>query len=180
MSRLRFIPIDGTAEAQLARAITQQPSYLDGLRPQPGFAALSRSMRLRPGEVSFRRAGEIILSWDMHRRAGLRVYPETPRANGGSTVVLGLGIAGAALVIPCRVREAFDEPTRIGFNYLTLPGHPECGIEQFQVELAEDDTVRATVTSVSRPGTMLVKLGAPVNRLTQRYLVDRYLKAVHA
>jgi uncharacterized protein (UPF0548 family) len=185
MARLRFSPIDGTLERQLSRAADQQPTYTDGLDPQPGFATLSRTLRLRRGELSFRRAGEIILGWEMHRRSGLRVHATAVRAEPGSTVILGLGlglglgVAGVGLAIPCRVRESYDEPRRIGFDYVTLPGHPECGIERFLVELAEDGSVQATVTAVSRPGTALVALGGPVSRATQRWMVNRYLAALN-
>lgn len=178
MARLRFSPIDGTPEQHLARAVGQQPTYSGGLDPQPGFATLNRTIRLPRGEQSFRLAGETILRWDMHRRAGMRVHGTTPRAEPGSTVVLGLGLAGIRLIFPCRVREAFEEPNRIGFAYLTLPGHPECGIEQFQVELAEDGSVHATITAVSRPANLLVALGGPVSRLAQRGTADRYLKVL--
>ena len=179
MTRLRFSPIDGTPEQQLARAVDQQPTYTDGLDPQPGFATLVRSRKLPSGELSFRRAGETILSWDMHRRAGMRVQATTPRAEPGSTAVLGLGLAGFRLIFPCRVRESYDEPNRIGFAYVTLPGHPECGIERFQVKLAEDGTVHASVTAVSRPASLLVALGGPVARAAQRRAADRYLKALN-
>lgn len=178
MARLRFSPIDGTPEQHLARAVGQQPSYSGGLDPQPGFSTLNRTLRLRRGELSFRRAGETILSWDMHRRAGMRVHGTSPRAEPGSTVVLGLGLAGIRLVFPCRVHESFDEPNRIGFDYVTLPGHPECGMERFQVELTEDGSVHASITAVSRPANLLVALGGPVSRLAQRRTADRYLKVL--
>jgi uncharacterized protein (UPF0548 family) len=178
MARLQFSPIDGTPEQHLAQAVGQQPTYSGGLDPQPGFDTLTRTLRLPRGELSFRRAGETILSWEMHRRAGMRVHATTPRAEPGSTAVLGLGLAGFRLIFPCRVREAYDEPNRIGFAYVTLPGHPECGIERFQVELAEDGSVHATITAVSRPATLLVALGGPVSRLAQRRTADRYLKVL--
>jgi len=175
VARLKFIPFDGPAERHLARARDQQPTYTGGLQAPASFRSLSRSRQLAPGEDSFRRAGETILGWDMHRRAGLTVRPSSPRATEGGTVVIGLGLAGVALAIPCRVKEVYEQPNRLGFSYLTLPGHPECGMEQFLVELASDGSVRATVTAVSRPGTLLVALGGPVSRLVQRGMVDRYL-----
>ena len=178
MANLRFSPINGTPEQHLARAVDEQPTYLDGLEPQPGFTTFSRSIRLPRGELSFHQAGETILSWDMHRRAGMRVQATTPRAEPGSTAVLGLGLAGFRLIFPCRVRESYDEPNRIGFAYATLPGHPECGIEQFQVELTEEGSVHASITAVSRPASLLVALGGPVGRLAQRSAADRYLKAL--
>jgi uncharacterized protein (UPF0548 family) len=175
MSRLRFIPLDGSAERQLARARTQQPTYTGGLEAPPGFHGQHRTVRLPGGEDRFRLAGEAILGWQMHRRAGLRVHAETARAAPGSTVVIGLGLAGVYLVIPCRVDEVYDEPSRLGFSYRTLPGHPETGIERFMAELGPDGSAQATVTTVSRPGSALVALGGPISGLVQRRFLDRYL-----
>jgi uncharacterized protein (UPF0548 family) len=178
MSRLRFIPLDGSAEKLLARARADQPTYPGGLDPRPGFETFERTIRLADGEDSFRRAGETILGWGMQRGAGLRVHAETPRATVGSTVVLGIGVAGVYLAFPCRVHEVFQEPTRLGFSYLTLPGHPECGMEQFLVELRPDGAVQASVTAVSRPANLLVSLAGPVGRAAQHRTADRYLAAL--
>jgi uncharacterized protein (UPF0548 family) len=175
MSRLRFIPFDGTPDRLLARARSQQPTYAGDLEPTPGFDTTSRTIRLPRGEERFRRAGETILSWQMHRRAGLKVHAETPRATPGGTVVLGLGPAGVYLSIPCRLAEVYEQPTRLGFSYRTLPSHPECGMERFLVELGPDGSVQATVTAVSRPGTALVALSGPIGGLVQAWMIDRYL-----
>lgn len=178
MARLRLVPLDGTAERQLARARTEQPTYTGGLEAPPGFHTMRRTIRLPGGEDSFRQAGEAILGWRMHRGAGLRVCPETPRATPGSTVVTALGFAGVYLTFPCRVKEVYEQPNRLGFSYLTLPGHPECGIEEFLVELAPDGAVLASVTAVSRPANLLITLTNPINRVAQRLAADRYLAAL--
>lgn len=175
MARLRFIPFDGSAEKLLARARADQPTYPGGLDPRPGFETFVRTVRLASGEDSFRTAGETILSWGMQRGAGLRVQAETPRATVGSTAVLGIGVAGVYLAFPCRVNEVYAEPTRLGFSYLTLSGHPECGMERFLVKLGPDGAVQASVTAVSRPANLLVSLAGPVGRLAQRKTAERYL-----
>lgn len=178
MTRLRFIPLDGSAEKLLARASADQPTYAGGLDPRPGFETFNRTIRLPAGPDSFRAAGETILSWQMHRRAGLRVQADQPRATVGGTVLTGIGLAGLYLAFPCRVDEVYQEPTRLGFSYLTLPGHPECGIERFLVELGPDGAVQASVTAVSRPANLLVSLAGPVGRAAQRRTADRYLAAL--
>ena len=178
MARLRFIPLDGSFEKMLARARADQPTYPGGLDPRPGFETFTRTIRLPAGEDSFRTAGEKILGWGMQRGAGLRVHTEQPRATVGSTVVLGIGLAGLYLAFPCRVNEVYDEPTRLGFSYLTLPGHPECGIERFLVELAPDGAVQASVRAVSRPANLLMSLTGPAGRAAQRRTADRYLAAL--
>ncbi|HEU5269837.1 MAG TPA: DUF1990 domain-containing protein [Jatrophihabitans sp.] len=178
MARLRFIPLDGSFEKMLAQARADQPTYPGGLDPRPGFETFVRTIRLARGEESFRAAGETILGWGMQRGAGLRVQPEVPRATVGSTVVLGIGVAGVYLAFPCRVNEVYAEPTRLGFSYLTLPGHPECGMERFLVELSPDGAVQASVAAISRPANLLVTLAGPLARTAQRRAADRYLAAL--
>jgi uncharacterized protein (UPF0548 family) len=68
-----------------------------------------------------------------------------------------------------------DEPTRQGFAYGTLPGHPERGEEAFVLDRHGDGSVSFTVTAFSRPATLLAKLGGPVGHLVQNLMTDRYL-----
>ncbi len=70
-----------------------------------------------------------------------------------------------------------DEPDRRGFSYGTLPGHPECGEEEFLLERAADGSLRLTVTASSRPATVLARAGGPVTGLVQRVMTRRYLRA---
>lgn len=69
-------------------------------------------------------------------------------------------------------------PGRRGFAYGTLPGHPECGEERFCVEWRDDDTVALNIVAFSRPATWWARAGAPVARLVQRRITDRYLRAL--
>lgn len=71
-----------------------------------------------------------------------------------------------------------DSERRTGFTYVALPGHPECGGEQFVVELDDDGVVWFTVRARSRPAAWYARVGAPLVRLTQRMVTDRYLRAL--
>jgi uncharacterized protein (UPF0548 family) len=138
-----------------------------------GYRHLSRSA-VGVG-IDLERAAERLMGWEVHRSAGLRVGPSTPRAAVGLDVEMRL----LGLRVPCQVVAVVDEPGRVGFAYGTLPGHPECGEELFLLEDVHRG-VRATVTAFSRPATPLARAAGPLGRLLQDRMTDRYLWAMTA
>ena len=148
-----------------------------GPLPQ-GYAHAYDTAVLGAGRDPFDRASEVLMTWGMHRGAGLRVIATAPRAAVGVEVVLGWGVGPLRLPAPCRVVAVLDEPGRRGFTYGTLPGHPETGEEAFAVVLAADGTVTAEITAFSRPATWYARLGSPVSRRVQRVITRRYLAAL--
>ena len=81
--------------------------------------------------------------------------------------------------VPCRVVYVVDEPDRRGFAYGTLPGHPESGEELFCVRYdPATDAVYAEISAFSRPALWWSRIGAPVARVAQRFIGQRYLRAV--
>jgi uncharacterized protein (UPF0548 family) len=118
------------------------------------------------------------MTWEMHRRAGLTVVSESPRAARGAEVLLGVGLGRVRLHAPCRVVLTVDAPTETGFAYGTLPGHPESGEESFVVRIEDDERVRLDIVAFSRPATWSSRLGAPVAGLVQRAITTRYLTAL--
>ena len=162
--------------AALDRATGQQPTFsgrVDGDCP-PGFHRVLRSRRVGSGSADFQRAAEVVLSWQMLQRAGMRVEATSDRAELGATIVQRLGPMRA----PCRIVAVFDETRRGGFSYASLPGHPENGVEQFLVEHRDDDAVWCVISSISRSAAWYAKLGGPVTRFVQARMVGRYLAAV--
>jgi uncharacterized protein (UPF0548 family) len=115
------------------------------------------------GEEVFRRAGQAIVSFDMHRRSGARVHTDAAQAAPGVRLTVGLG----PFTVPCEVVWVADGAGRAGFGYGTLPGHIESGEEAFQVERDSFDRVWFSVTAFSRPARWPAKLGGPVARLAQ-------------
>lgn len=144
----------------------------------PGYRHLVRHRPLAPD--TFERAADTVLSWRMHRRAGLRVDAEHPTARAGDVVVLRLGAGPLAVTAPCRVVTVFDEADRRGFTYGTLPGHPECGEESFVVARDAAGNVTVTITAFSRPARAITRLAGPLGHLAQSLITDRYLRAVAA
>ena len=140
-----------------------------------------REAHLGSGADLFRRAGAALVTWDLHRRAGL-VVDATGPATPGRTVILrprsGPG-AWLRLAAPCEVTEVLDRPDARGFTYRALPGHPERGWETFLVRHdSVTDAVALTLTGESAHATLLARLGAPIARLEQERITHRYLAAL--
>lgn len=144
-----------------------------------GYHLLHRRYLIGRDGDAFERAAAALLTWRVHRRAGLRI-PETPSAATGVEVRMRLGVGPAALRIPCRVVYTVDEPDRRGFAYGTLPGHPEAGEERFTVERDDHGGVVFAVLAFSRPGRWFTSAAGPAAWVVQRLAVDRYGRAAAA
>lgn len=153
---------------------TQRPDLLDA--PPPGFRPMVRRARIGAGEERWEFARREILRFGIQRRSGLRVPPTAARdaVRVGDSAVLRVG----PFRIPVRIVAVFDEPTRCGFVYGTLPGHPECGEESFVVERAPDGAVAVEIRAFSRPASLVYRLGSPLLRLLQELFTRRYLRAL--
>lgn len=139
-----------------------------------GFAHFTRSTALRRTDLDG--AADDLLGWRVHERAGLAVRASGPAVED-AVVEMRLGVGTVSVRIPCRVVAVVDEPDRRGFSYGTLPGHPECGEEEFLLERAADGSLRFTVAAFSRPATLLARAGGPVTGWVQRLMTARYLRA---
>ncbi|GAA1666161.1 DUF1990 domain-containing protein [Glycomyces endophyticus] len=137
----------------------------------PGYRHLSRETVL---DAPLHRPAEILMTWGLHERCGLRPRASAPRAAPG--VEVALRFAGV-LAIPCQVVWAEETPDRAGFGYGSLPGHPERGEAAFLLE-ARGDRTRFTVRSFSVPGTLASRLAAPAARLVQTRATGRWLTAM--
>ncbi|MEU9133338.1 DUF1990 domain-containing protein [Kitasatospora sp. NPDC048540] len=144
----------------------------DGPLPA-GYHHLRHRARIGAGREEFAAAGEAIMTWRMHRAVGVGVSASAPRAAPGVLVTVVLGRGRLALTAPCAVVRAVEGPTRIGFAYGTLPGHPERGEECFEVELDPDGQVWFTVTAFSRPARWFTRAVSPLVPVFQRLYVRR-------
>lgn len=167
---------------QVARLTAARPTYPETGQTRSelpsGYSHLRREAVLGTGSACFRRATDELLRWQLHRRAGVRVLPSAPRVADGVVAHLVLGVKALAVTAPVAVVYVVDEPTRQGFAYGTLPGHPESGEEAFVIEHRGDDTVVLVITAFSRPCTLLAKIGGPLTSLVQRLVTGRYLRAL--
>ena len=138
-----------------------------------------RSLVLGDDEDTWGRAVTGLRLWEAHRGAGAHVVPPDAPILEGTTVLVTLGVPGCAMVAPCRVVYVIDEPEVFGFGYGTLAGHPEEGEESFLVRRV-DGKVHFDVVAMSRPASLVTRLGGPVARLVQSRMTERYLKALAA
>lgn len=137
-----------------------------------GYRHLERTADL---DAPLPAAAEILMTWGLHERRGLRPQATAPRAAPGVDVTLRFA---RILRIPCRVVWAEETPGFAGFGYGSLPGHPERGEAAFLLEAVGDDRTRFTVRSFSVPGTPASRLAAPAARLIQARATDRWLTAM--
>ena len=144
----------------------------------PGYHHTRRRVQVGTGPEDFAAAVECVMTWAMHRGAGLTVDEAQPRAAVGDTVRSGTRIGPLRFTAPCEVVAVVDEPDAKGFAYGSLRGHPEVGEESFVVSRDEQGRVWLEVAAFSRPGRWFSRLGGPVARLVQRRITDGYLRAV--
>jgi uncharacterized protein (UPF0548 family) len=167
---------------------TRAPDLLT--HPPQGFRGSQVRSRIGHGDARWEFACQQTMSWGIQRRAGFRVVAtaqatRTPleqvfSSDGHAMLRPGDDVELVALGLrsPVRVIYLVEEPTRRGFAYGTLPGHPECGEESFVVDQTEDGSVWMTVRSFSRPSSRRWWALYPMLRLAQAIITKRYLRAL--
>lgn len=142
-----------------------------------GYHRLEYRCQIGSGDEVFLRAGEAVMTWQMHNAAGFHLVATEPRADIGVNSLGTLGVGSVGLPVPCRVVWTVSEPDRTGFGYGTLTGHPVAGEESFVVT-RENDEVWFTVLAFSRPATWYTRLGGPIGRRGQQLVARRYATAL--
>ncbi|HEY7859547.1 MAG TPA: DUF1990 domain-containing protein [Candidatus Nanopelagicales bacterium] len=120
-----------------------------------GYRHVHEVITVGQGAASFERLAAALLSFDLHRAAGFRVDPAGTPVREGLEVTLG--VAWSPLRPRCRVVYVVAEPTRRGFAYGTLPGHPDSGEEAFVASLEPSGEVRFARIAFTRPGPWWAK-----------------------
>ncbi|MBO4163939.1 DUF1990 family protein [Micromonospora antibiotica] len=130
-----------------------------------GYHHLRHTAPMPPG--SFLVAAEAVLSWRLHRAAGVRMRTDAPRAAPGVRVTPGLGLGPLRVWGPCEVVWVAEDDREAGFGYGTLPGHPERGEEAFLVRCDAEGRVNFEVTAFSRPDRWFMTAAGPAGRAVQ-------------
>lgn len=143
----------------------------------PGYHHLDVRRVVGQGREWFDVAASRLLTWQVQRRAGVRVEVAQEVAPG-VRAVLRLGAGPLQVQAPVEVVAVTAEDDRVGFAYGTLEGHPERGEERFEVTLLRDGSVEARVRAFSVPGRWFTRLAGPAGRLLQRAMTRRYLDAL--
>jgi uncharacterized protein (UPF0548 family) len=129
------------------------------------------------GAARFDQVRERLLSWGIHRGAGLRVLDALPRVAPGTTARLRVRLLALPTNAPVKIWSVIDEPGRAGFAYTTLPGHQVEGFEEFLVQLRESGEVAFRIRARSRPASWAAKRFPALARRVQRQITRRYLAA---
>lgn len=101
-----------------------------------------------------------------------------PFLTAGTTATLEMKAFGRHVEAPVRVVYVIDEPTRKGFAYGTLAGHPESGEESWVIDQTDDGSVWLTIRVFSRPSNWKWGLVAPLLRQQQKKYTQRYLRVL--
>jgi uncharacterized protein (UPF0548 family) len=129
-------------------------------------------------ELAWERACDAIRTWRAHTNAGITITPVDAPIAKGVTVMASRRFGPATLLAPCRIVYRTDEPSRFGFAYGTLVGHPEQGEEAFHVVRHDDGAVTAEIIAFSRPYDLSTRLAGPVAREIQKLVTRRYLQGI--
>ncbi|KAA9089195.1 DUF1990 family protein [Microbacterium radiodurans] len=143
-----------------------------------GFRRFERTVRVGTGDAAWRRARGDLLAWRVKTRSGFRVVPDDVPAAVGGRHWLEAGVGRFLLREPVAVVAVVDEPDRVGYVYLALPGHPLEGEETFLLTRRGDE-VLFTLRSRSRPApSRFWRLAYPAVRVVQVVVRRRYLRAL--
>ncbi|WP_159801822.1 DUF1990 family protein [Arthrobacter zhaoguopingii] len=180
--------MNGLSYAEQGSTDRPFPEPMTGGWPE-GYRVAVGAHPLEAGDpaAAFEALAEGILSWRLHRGAGLRVDTVAPRAVPGAEVSTALGVGPFRLPAPSTVlwsrevlREGSGRPVpgqRAGFGYGTRRGHPVRGEEGFYAELTPDGKLVFRVSAYSVPASAIYRFGAPALRLVQRHVTARYVQA---
>jgi uncharacterized protein (UPF0548 family) len=180
--------MDGLSYAEQGSTDRPYPQSMDGGWPASyRVAVLESALEVPDPAAAFEALTEGILTWGLHRGAGLRVDAASGRAAPGVEVSTALGVGPLRLPAPSTVlwarevvRNGAGRPVpgqRTGFGYGTRKGHPVRGEEGFYAEYTPDGRLIFRVSAYSVPASALYRLGAPALRLVQRYVTSRYVGA---
>ncbi|MET9486437.1 DUF1990 domain-containing protein [Nocardia sp. NPDC006630] len=158
------------------------PGDVDWAGGGSGYRGYERTVVVGHGEVDWRRASEAVMSWEIKRRSGFRVDPQSAgelRVTAGAEYRITAAFGPFAIHEPVRVVAVVDTLIRRGFAYGTLPGHPVSGEEAFIVHRSPDGTVALTIRSLTRPSpTGIWRALFPLLLVAQRRYRHRYLRAL--
>ncbi|GAA3237510.1 DUF1990 domain-containing protein [Actinocorallia longicatena] len=130
-----------------------------------GYQKLRVSRVVGHGPEAYRKAGEALMTFRMHRRIPVGLVLDRPRAAPDGLVTVRLA---GVIKAPCRIIWTVEDETETGWAYGTLEGHPERGEESFLLELRPDGAVTLTVTAFSRAAHPLARLAEPLIPAMQR------------
>jgi len=158
--------------AQEGQAFSYAAVGATAATPPDGYVADRTRIELGAGEAVFLGARAALERWHQFQLGWVYAWPEdAPIATGTVVAVAGWAV-GLWWLGACRIVYTVDEAgpmRRFGFAYGTLPGHVEQGEERFLIEWdPRTDRVHYDILAFSRPNHVVIRLGAPLVRFSQR------------
>ncbi|MFG6504526.1 DUF1990 family protein [Microbacterium sp. P05] len=142
-----------------------------------GFRRSEIAALIGHGDGCWERAAQDVLRWRVKTRSGFTVDDQRT-AIPGETLEITARVAGVTIREPVQVVAVVDTPSRVGFSYRTLPGHPVSGEEAFIVH-RDGDAVFLTIRSLTAPaGRQPWRALYPLLRVAQVVARRRYLRAL--
>jgi uncharacterized protein (UPF0548 family) len=169
-------PSDESLRRFLAKQSVLDLSYAEvgatATTPPARYVVDHTRIRLGEGESVFRSAIAALRKWKQFHLGWVEAWPSnTPIESGQNVAVMG-HVLGIWWLNACRILYVVDEQepiSKFGFAYGTLPGHVESGEERFLIEWdPSDNSVWYDILAFSRPNHILIRLGYPVVRRTQK------------
>ena len=148
---------------------------MPAVSPEPAFVEHERRWIVGHGKADLDLLERSLQSGDFLERAGLN-----PRLSMGEIELR----PGWGILRPFRMRltvvDRIRQSRRRGIVLATQQGHALLGSETFLGELLDDGSVLFTLSEQSRIAPGVWRLGAPLVRLSQRALLERYGEAMRA
>jgi uncharacterized protein (UPF0548 family) len=127
------------------------------------------------GEVVFQSCVQQLMSWEMHRAAGINVLGESAGVHMNAVVILRPRLPLPPVSAPCKVELVWARDTTAGFRYATLEGHPERGRETFVVARRPDGEVTFHIRATSVPSWRMPRLAVWIVDRIQDMVTRNYL-----
>lgn len=174
-------PNDARLRQILVRAAATAPTYdeigaTSSTSRPAGFHHFAAERRLGAGNEVFARAVTALRQWTPQKGAGLSLIADGPVA-AGATVAMAAPLPLGFAIATCRVVYVEEDIDHFAFAYGTLPVHPECGEERFEISRA-DGAVIFRIRAFSRPRQLTARLAGPMGRWMQARATGRYLDAM--
>ncbi|MET3921238.1 DUF1990 domain-containing protein [Arthrobacter sp. UYEF20] len=152
--------------------------------PPLDVECLVTSAYVGEGLAAYRRVVHGMLTWQLQKRAGLRVRADSDVVAPGARVVSGFGVGPFRINAPCEVvwvRRPLPGggPQSAGFGYGTLPGHPVRGEEAFEISIDANGIVTIEITAFGVPSNWFYAAGGALTKRAQRLITSRYIESAH-
>jgi uncharacterized protein (UPF0548 family) len=156
------------------------PADEDWSQRPSGYRRYAATTRIGHGQRRWDEASSAVLDWQIKTRSGFEVESFTAETRARENADYRLTVRFGPITVheSVRVVAVVNQPTRCGFSYGTLDGHPVSGEEAFIVHQAPDGEVWLTLRSLTRASRGRWRWAFPALLVAQKYYRRRYRQAL--